>query len=402
MTNQPLKVYQSQVKQELINNILPFHIHHGIDNEHGGFYGLIANDGSIRKDAPKGLVHNTRLLWTYSHAYQLLGDPVYLETATRAYEYLSRYFLDPQYGGFHWMLDYLGNPMDTRKMTYGQAFAIYSLAEYALATEDTSALSQAIELFSLLEDHFCDQNHGGYFDNGDRNWEIFTDDSVDQVPAAKTMNTHLHLLEAYTNLLRAWNDDHLRGRLRQMIEIMLNHVIDRNAGHFKLHFDAQWNSLADVISFGHDIEGSWLLVEATDVLGDVDIPSVVKPIALKMAQATLEKGVDRDGGLFYEGNSRGVTDFNKEWWPQAEAMVGFLNAYQISRDPRYLKATLKTWEFIQNNIIDHQYGEWFRTIPQDGIPLRVEKAGLWKSPYHNSRACMEVMQRIDHLLGVAH
>ena len=212
------------------------------------------------------------------------------------------------------------------------------------------------------------------------------------------MNTHLHLLEAYTNLLRAWDDTSLRDSLRGLIQILLDHIIDPHSGHFKLHFDAAWNSLSEHISYGHDIEGSWLLVEAAEVLGDADLLSMVKPTALKMAQATLEKAVDSNGSLFYEGNPRAVTDFNKEWWPQAEAMVGFLNAYQLSREPRYLDASLNAWKFIQNTVIDHQHGEWFRTITKEGNPLIVEKVGPRESPYHNGRACMEVMQRTDQLL----
>ena len=398
MTRENLETYQSEVKQELVSNILPFHMDYGIDYDNGGFYGMITNDRSVQKDAPKGLVHNTRLLWTYSQAYRLLSNPLYLETATRAYQYLCQYFYDSQHGGYHWMLDYQGNPIDTRKMTYGQAFAIYSLAEYALITGEASSLSQAVDLFALLEEKICDQHWRGYFDNGYRNWHIFTTDSVDQVPAAKTMNTHLHLLEAYTNLLRTWDDDRLRDSLRELIQIMLDHIIDPYSGHFKLHFDDAWNSLSDHISYGHDIEGSWLLVEAAEVLGDEELLSMVKPTALKMAQTTLVEAVDSDGGLFYEGNSQGVTDFNKEWWPQAEVMVGFLNAYQLSHETSYLDASYHSWEFIQNKVIDHKYGEWFRTITKEGKPLIVEKANPWKSPYHNGRACMEVMQRVDRLL----
>jgi len=396
-----LRAYQIQVKHELIHNILPLHIEIGIDHQNGGFYGLITNQRSIQTDAPKGLVHHTRLLWTYAQTYRILGDPIYLETATRAYQYLIKSFWDQDQGGFYWMLDHRGKPIDTRKLTYGQAFAIYGLSEYARLTKQDKPLSRAIELFSQLENQMLDQDQRGYFDAADRNWQIYTGDSVDQVPAAKTMNTHLHLLEAYTNLLRVWNDDGLRQSLGELIQIMLDYVIDHKTGHFKLHFDAGWQSLSEHISYGHDIEGSWLLVEAAEVLGDAALLATVKPIALKMAQATLEKAVDADGGIFYEGNPQGVTDSEKVWWPQAEAMVGFLNAYQLSHAPHYLNASYRVWEFVQTQISDHQYGEWLWSAPDGSIPPNQEKVSPWKAPYHNGRACMEIMQRVDQLLGRA-
>lgn len=393
-----LATFQTQVRREISNNILPFYLAHAIDHQHGGFYGYIGNDLTIKPEAPKSLIQHTRMLWTFSIAHRVLGNPVYLDIAGRAYDYLLAHFWDDKKGGLFWLLDHMGQPLDTRKLTYGQAFGIYGFSEYYLATGHSPALSKAIDLFHLLEKHIYDDVNQGYFEGGVHDWVVLNGDSVDQVPAAKTMNTHLHLLEAYTNLLRAWDNNYLRGRLRHVIDVTLEHIIDPHTAHFKLHFNATWHSLSDHVSYGHDIEGSWLLVEAAEMLDDADLLAQIISIALKMAQVTLNEGIDTDGGIFNEGNNRGVIDPNKDWWPQAEAMVGFLNAYQLSDDTSFLEASLHNWDFIQKSIIDKQYGEWFQTVARDGTPYDREKVGPWKTPYHNGRACLEIMQRIDQLI----
>lgn len=394
-----LQQYQTEVTQELTHNILPFYLNYVIDWEHGGFYGLITHNLTIQPEAPKALVQNSRILWAFAQAYRELGDPIYRDIADRAFHYLLDYFWDNQSGGLYWLLDYQGRPLEPIKMIYGQAFGIYGLSEYYLATGSEESLAKAIALYRLIEEYCHDSDFGGYFEGGNQNWTPLTGVSVDHVPAAKTMNTHLHVLEAYTNLLRAWADPSLQATLKTLIQVTLQHLIDPDSGHFKLHFDAAWQSQSNHLSYGHDIEGSWLLVEAAEVIGDHELEQPVKQIALKIAQTTLAEGLDADGGLFNEGSPAGITDSNKDWWPQAEAMIGFLNAYQLTRQPHFLEASLNSWQFVQQYLIDKQHGEWFLAVNREGTPHLREKTGPWKAPYHNGRACMEVKRRLGQLLN---
>lgn len=392
-----LQLYHQQVEAELTGNILPFYIQWAVDEKNGGFYGLIERDLTVPHDAPKGLIQNSRILWAFAHAYRRLPRPEYLQLADRAYRYLLEKFWDDEFGGLYWQVDAAGKPQDTTKMGYGQAFVIYALVEYFLATRNKASLNKARDLFRLIERHLSDPVGGGYLEAGQRDWSPYHGDSVDHNPAVKTMNTHLHLLEAYTNLARAGDDAEVQAKLRALITLTLKQIINTTTGHFKMHFTADWQSLNEHVSYGHDIEGSWLLVEAAEVLGDADLLAQARQMALKMAETTLREGVDADGSLFYEGDPAGVTNSNKDWWPQAEAMIGFLNAWQLSGDSRYLQASLKAWQFIQDNIIDRQYGEWLWGVNRAGELTSLEKTSPWKAPYHNGRACLEVMRRIEEI-----
>jgi mannobiose 2-epimerase len=394
-----LHQFRSEVEHEVRHNILPFHIEKLADRENGGFYGYLSNNLEVRKDAPRSLVQNSRLLWTYAQAYRVLKEPAYLDTAGRAYRYLLDHFWDGEAGGLFWLLDYRGRPLDDVKMTYGQAFGIYSLAEYYLATGQPGSLDKAIEIYRLLEKNAYDSRYKGYYEGCHQDWSPGGAMRLGggDLDADKSMNAHLHVLEAYTVLLRAWDDAGLRARLGELILVTVEHIVDPASSHFKLFFDETWRSKSNHISYGHDIEGSWLLVEATEVLGDDKLLPRIKDVALKMAQATYDEGVDADGGVYNEGDSTGVTHPDKDWWPQAEAVVGFLNAYQLGGGPHFLEASLRSWEFIKKYIIDHEYGEWFWGVTQSGVPRDLEKAGPWKSSYHNSRACFEVMRRLATL-----
>jgi mannobiose 2-epimerase len=391
--------YRTEVINELRNNILSFYIDHAIDEKQGGFYGFVTDDIQAVPDAPKGLIQNARILWTFSHAYRLLNDPRYLPIADRAYAYLLEHFWDTQYGGFYWMLTCDGQPKDSGKLAYGQAFCIYGLSEYYLAAQKEEALAKAVETYHLIEDHFADNQYGGYVEGGTRDWTPSGKASLDDAVAIKSMNTQLHVLEAYTNLLRAYDDAGLRGRLRDEIDVMGEHVIDPISWHFKLHFDADWRTHNANVSYGHDIEGSWLLVEAAEVLDDAALLGHLRDIAVKMARATLVQGVNEDGSLPYEGGPQGLINPNKDWWPQAEAMVGFLNAYQIAGEPHFYEASLQAWRFIQDKIIDKKHGEWFWGITPDGKSICQGKTGPWKAPYHNGRACLEVHRRLNRLMN---
>ena len=391
---------RERVERELLGDILPFWLTYAVDYEFGGFRGQIANDLTIDPLAHKGLILNTRILWTFAKAYQVYRDEVYLRTARRAYEYLRRYFWDAELGGVYWMVDHLGNPVETKKRIYGQAFTVYALAEYVAACAEKEPLEKAIALHRMIEDASHDAQNGGYFETYERNWKLAREQRLSEVDMdeKKSMNTHLHLLEAYANLLRLWNEDELRKRLRELLRIFLDHIIDPETHHFRMFFDEVWRDRSDRFSFGHDIEGSWLICEAAEVLGDTAILEEARKAAVRMAQVLYEQAVDSDGGLFYEGSGKELIDTDKHWWPQAEAVVGFLNAYELSGRDYFLKASQNSWQFIEKFIVDHQHGEWYWKVSRDGTPSDDKyKVDPWKCPYHNSRTCFEVMERLDKL-----
>ncbi len=392
---------RERVERELRGDILPFWLERTIDEKHGGFRGQIANDLTIDEKANKGLILNARILWTFAKAYKFYGAEEYLRTAQRAYRYLIEHFWDEEFGGLYWMVDYEGNPVDTKKRIYGQAFAVYALTEYAGASGEKEPRNKAIELYQLIEDAAHDVQHGGYFETYERDWALAEDQRLSEadMDEKKSMNTHLHLLEAYANLLRVWNDNGLRSQLGELVRVFLDHIIDRTTHHFRMFFDEAWHDRSDRFSFGHDIEGSWLLCEAAAVLGDRAILEEVRKEAVMMAQAVYEQAIDRDGGLVYEGNGREIIDSDKHWWPQAEAVVGFLNAYELSGKEHFLRTAERSWEFIEKTIVDGERGEWYWMVSRNGTPNdEKEKVGPWKCPYHNSRMCFEVMERVGKLV----
>jgi cellobiose epimerase len=389
---------RQRVENELLSNILPFWLKYTIDDQYGGFRGQIANDLTVDPLANKGLILNARILWTFSKAFAVYGDEIYRGAARRAYDYISRYFLDAQYGGVYWMLDYQGHPVETKKRIYGQAFTVYALAEYYIATRHTEALATARQISETIESASHDPQRGGYFETYERDWTLAGEQRLSAVDLdeKKSMNTHLHVLEAYATLLKAWNDEQLRRRLRELIRIFLDRIIDRKSHHFIMFFDEGWAPKSDHISYGHDIEGSWLLCEAAEILGDPALLREVQCEAVRMAQAVYDEAIDSDGALLYEADRTGIIDADKHWWPQAEAVVGFLNAHQLSGKEHFRTAAESAWDFIDKYIVDHKYGEWFWKVSRDRVPSNDQyKVDPWKCPYHNSRMCFEVMARLD-------
>jgi mannobiose 2-epimerase len=428
-----LQSYVHRAERELRENILPFWIRHAVDRERGGFYGRISNDLVVDKEAPRGALLCSRILWTYAAAYRRYHDPEYLDMARLAYDDLMAHFWDDEHAGLYWMVDADGNPINTRKQIYGQAFGIYALSEYFRATGEGEALGKAKALFRAIEEHSYDRENKGYLEAYTRDWQLEEDLRLSDVDMneKKSMNTHLHVMEAYANLMRVWDDAQLAERQAELIAVMMERIIDRRTYHTILFFDEHWHAKSDRISFGHDIEMSWLLVEAAEALpsprpplgpprtqgggrgkpplgpprnqgggrgagGEGDhLVEAAQALAVNMAQATLAEGVDADGGLLYEADASGILNSDKEWWPQAEAVVGFLNAYQLSSRQYFLDAALKSWDFIEQYLVDGEHGEWFRYVTREGIVGADEpKVSFWKCPYHNSRACMEMIDRI--------
>ncbi len=397
-----LQTYIAKAEAELRDNILPFWMQHVIDRERGGFYGEITNDLVVDKTAIKGALLTARILWTYAAAYRRYQEAAYLDMAHYAYAALNELFWDEEYGGLYWSVTAEGVPLQTRKQIYGQAFGIYALAEYYAATGEQAALDRALALFRAIEQHSYDAEHRGYFEACTREWALAEDMRLSDVDLneKKSQNTHLHIVEAYTNLFRVWPEMELRRKLTEVLEVMVTCIVDSETYHMGLFFDEAWTPKSDHISYGHDIEASWLLVEAAEVLGDPSLLARVKTLALHMAQAVYAEGLDPDGAVLYEATPQEFVDTNKEWWPQAEAAVGFLNAYQLSRSAHFLEASLASWDFIAAYLVDRGHGEWFRYVTRDhALGTDAAKVSFWKCPYHNSRACMELTDRLSALIA---
>lgn len=396
MTSTSLSL-KDRIQQELTANILPFWMTHTIDPVHGGFYGALSNDLTIHNEAPRSAILCARILWTFSAAYRHFGESAYLTTAQRAYEYLTRVFLDPEHGGVYWWVDAHGKPIFDRKHHYAQAFAIYGLAEYYRATQEPQSLALAQSLFHLLEKHAYDPLYGGYIEGSSRTWDALADMRLSDkdLNSRKSMNTMLHMLEGYTNLLRIWDDATLKQQHRKIIEVFLQHIVNHKTGHFKLFFDDQWNSLLEHDSYGHDIEGSWLLVEAAEVQGDEALLDEVRKVAVSIAEAVYRDGIEPDGSIPYEGGPHGLVDDSKSWWVQAEAVVGFYNAYQLSGDERFVETAQRSWQYIEEKFVDRKNGDWFKVLTRDGTPQDSSyKTGPWECPYHHGRACLEMIERL--------
>lgn len=392
------KFYQwrTEVANEL-QRILQYWTAFAPDERNGGFNGRVGEQNEIDEKAEKGSVLNSRILWTFSAAYRFTKDAAQLRLAGIAFQYFQTHFIDRTYGGVYWSLHYNGEPADTRKHVYAQAFAIYGMSEYYKVSGDAKALELALELYHLIENHSFDAQHGGYIDAFARDWSPMEDIrlSAKDENEKKTMNTHLHIVEAYANLYLVWPDETLKSRIAALLGIFFDHIIDKETGHLRLFFGEDWESRSDLVSFGHDIEAAWLLEEAAGSIADERLLKLAKENAVTMARAALT-GLDKDGGLWYEyePSTRELIK-EKHWWPQAEAMVGFLNAWQLSGQEAFLDASLNNWKFTQRHIIDRLKGEWHWGVRGDySLMTGQDKIGIWKCPYHNSRACLELLRRL--------
>ena len=398
-------ILKREVQEVLQKNILPFWLKMQ-DMENGGYYGQMKGDGTIVKDANKGGILNARILWSFSAAYRVLGNPEYLQAATRAKDYFVEHFIDPIYGGTYWELDYKGNPIDTKKQFYAIGFAIYGLSEYTRATGDREALNLALSLFNVIEEHSLDQVYNGYIEACTREWGTIADMRLSELDAnyPKSQNTHLHIIEPYTNLYQCMKElpeapdemRHVECALRNLIDIFCDHILNPQTLHLDLFFENDWTRGAGHLeSYGHDIECSWLMHEAALVLADEEVLRKVEPIVRRVAKAS-EKGLNADGSMTHEANlDTGYVDADRHWWVQAEAVVGFYNIYQYFHDEDAMEKTLACWQYIKENLIDAELGEWFWSRdPEGNINRHDDHAGFWKCPYHNSRMCLELIQRI--------
>ena len=420
-----VKTLKAEVRDVLEHNILNFWLDKMVDDENGGFYGQMTGEGEIVKTADKGGILNARILWSFSAAYRVLHKQEYLEAATRAKDYIIDHFIDKEYGGTYWSLDYKGRPKDTKKQFYAIGFTIYGLSEYARATGDREALDYAMELYECIEEHSLDREYNGYIEACTREWGEIADMRLSELDAnyPKSQNTHLHIIEPYTNLFRCIKelkaaescdyvpaigsvlpigvtvpDDfvvRLESSLRNLITIFTDKILNPDTHHLDLFFDMDWTREAGRLeSYGHDIECSWLMHEAALVLGDETVLRKVETVVQMVAKAS-EKGLNEDGSMVHEANlDTGYVDTDRHWWVQAENVVGWINIWQYFGDESALQKALRGWQYIKDNLIDREGGEWWWSRdPERNINRKDDKAGFWKCPYHNSRMCLELMER---------
>lgn len=380
----------TSARRMLEQEILPFWMER-MQDPRGGFYGRIDGNNVLHPEAPKGAILCARILWTFSAAYRVLGKEEYLAVATRAKRALLDDFFDSEQGGVFWSLNADGTPLDTKKQIYAIGFAIYGLSEYARATNDEEALAHAVKLFFDIENHSFDPVKNGYFEAFTREWGDIADMRLSDKDAneRKTMNTHLHILEPYTNLYRVWPDSRLRAAIRNLIDIFLTKILDASTHRMHLFFNDDWQSMTPGTSYGHDIEASWLIHEAMNVVDDSSCDSCAEGTSVPQVLVPWFQTLLTLDPLAQP----------RQWWEYAEAVVGYLNIWQHIGDDMAMKKMQETWTFITDCLIDRETGEWFWSVTPEGVPLRAEdKAGFWKCPYHNGRMCLEIIERLpEHL-----
>ncbi len=413
--------FKSELLENLTVNILPYWMNKMVDPR-GGFYGRRDGGDNLDADAPKGAILNARILWTFASAYRYIGDPAYLEMASRAKDYILDRFIDHEYGGAYWSLNADGTPLDTKKQFYAIAFIIYGLAEYYRAVRDAQSLAVAIDLFRCIEKNSRDDVKGGYIEAMTRDWQPIADMRLSERDAnsSKTMNTHLHIIEGYANLLRALKESAsadasvadmipvVQEATVGLLRIFLDRIENRRTHHLTLFFDDDWNKLDDAESYGHDIEASWLLLETAQAIGDSALIDETLDHTYHIARAGLQ-GRCWDGSMVYERHPDGHYDNDKHWWVQAEDVIGQLYLACFHSDAaasesdgtsfrdRELSNAYRSWRYIADNLVDSD-GEWHWSRRADGtVNLTDDKAGFWKCPYHNSRMCLESVRIISEL-----
>lgn len=389
------KILKNKAKTELIN-ILDYWLKNTIDKENGGFIGEINHQNVINNNSEKGAVLNARILWSFSAAYAVEKNPEYLKTAKRAFQYIKDYFFDKEFGGIFWSLQADGKPKDTKNQIYAIAFVIYGLSEFYKIFKNEDALELAQSLFYKIELYSKDYKNKGYLEAFTRDWQEIEDLRLSEKDAneKKTMNTHLHIVEAYANLYLIWPNPKLKDSIKEILEVIALYFINKYTWHLKLFFDENWKEKEDVISYGHDIEAAWLLQWCAEAIEDEVLIKNYQKYAVAFADATKE-GLDADGGLWYEYEPKEQKLIaEKHWWPQAELWIGMINAWQLTQNEEFLEITEKNFEFVEKYIIDHKNGEWIWGVYADYSPILKDKAGFWKCPYHNSRACIELIKRL--------
>lgn len=385
----------SEFRKHFVEQIIPFW-NAMRDDENGGFYGAMDATGRIDQYSDKGIILNNRIMWFYSNAYMLLQEEALLDNARHAWEFLKKYGYDKLRGGIYWSVSYDGIPLDDIKHTYNQAFSIYALSSFYEASGEKEALAMAYEQYELVE-RIC-RDADGYLESFDWNFSKTSNEKLSEngVVAERTMNTLLHILEAYTELYRVDHNEKVGETIREILNRFLEKIYDSQKGICNVFFDMKYHSLIDLESYGHDIETSWLIDRACSVLGDDAVTKRMSDMTIQMAKTVYDNAYDTVNFGIYNERENEKIDHQKIWWVQAEAVIGFYNLYQKNGNELFLKASKDTWKYIQDNLIDPKLGEWYESRMEDGsIDLHRGYVHEWKCPYHNGRMCMEMIKRME-------
>lgn len=383
---------RNEVEIELVNHIIPFWMNLK-DEEHGGYYGYMDYDLKVDKTFEKGCILNSRILWFFSSAYTMLGSASLLEAADHAWNFMKEHCVDQEYGGIFWSVAFNGKPLDTTKHTYNQAFAIYALSAYYEASGCEEAKELAYRLFERIETTCTDEY--GYLEAFTRNWEPESNEKLSEngLLADKTMNTLLHVLEAYTELYRVDKNEKVAEALRRILKEFQDKVYNQKTKQLEVFFDVKMQTISDLYSYGHDIEASWLIDRACEVLGDDELTEQTHRYTNEIAAHVYEQALEENA--MNNECFKGIVDHTRVWWVQAEAMIGFYNCYQKTGNGQYRTITEQLWEYIKAHIIDPREGsEWFWDLNRENVPeSRKPIVEPWKCPYHNGRMCMEIIRR---------
>lgn len=401
--------YIPELEKALHENIVSFWYPKSLDRKHGGYFLHFDAQGQPKEDGPKMIVTQTRMVWFFSHLARRgyfgpgYGREELLEAAEWGYRFLKEKMWDEEHGGFYWEVDATGNQkLRPGKHLYGQSFALYALSEYYLASGRRDVLDFAVRFFRLLEEKSHDKTYGGYIEAFHRDWsQLPPGEPTYMRPAGiKLMNTHMHLMEAMTTFFRASGLPLARERLSELITIESNAVVRKDLGACTDKYDRDWTPLLEDdyarVSYGHDIENIWLLMDANDAAGLPNHPLL--DLYKALLAYSLEYGYDRrNGGFFDSGFPRQPADrLGKIWWVQAEAIVGALYMYRMTRDPLYFEVFEKTWDFVWKQQIDWDNGEWHAAITPEG-KAEGDKGSIWKAAYHNGRAMIECLEILKEL-----
>ncbi len=383
----------NEVRRHMVECIIPFW--KGLrDNEHGGYYGYVGYDLEVDKKAVKGCILNSRITWFFSNAYTLLKDKSLLAEAEHGYQFMRDYCMDKENGGIYWSVKYDGTPEETLKHTYNQAFAIYALSSYYEASGDKEALSMAFSLFDIIESKCRDEV--GYLEAFSRYFEEIDNEKLSEngVMAEKTMNTLLHVFEAYTELYRVSHEKKVKERLHDILDSFATQVYNPELHRQEVFFDKNMNSILDLHSYGHDIETAWLIDRGVEVLGEEEYDRKMSPITKDLTEQIYK--IAFDGHSLCNECERGVVDTHRIWWVQAETIVGFLNGYEKTPEKKeYYEGAKAVWNYIKEYMLDKRKGsEWYWRVDENGRPDEGKPiVEPWKCPYHNGRMCIEVIRR---------
>ena len=390
-------IFRKELIDTLERNILPYWLK--MEDPDGGYYGRRDWQEILHKDDPRGCILNARILWTFSAAARFSGNIQYEKAARRQFRYFCDHFIDREFGGCYWSINADGTPCDTKKQFYAIAFAIYALSEYYMLTKEQEALEEAKSLFQAIEMHSRDHEGQGYFEASTRDWHPIEDMRLSDkdLNSEKSMNTLLHILEGYTNLLRVWRTPETLEATSTLLRLFNDVVIDKSNDHMGLFFDRNMKRVEKGVSYGHDIEASWLMLEAAQVIADDNLTKETMEATRKLATAALE-GLQPDGSMIYEMHDNGAIDTDRHWWVQAETIVGLLYLEHFHGVKTACDKALHTWDYVKSNLIDDTHGEWWWRRSADAAEVKSkadlarfkdDKAGFWKCPYHNSRLCLE-------------